>query len=139
MKIKNSFKNFNIYLETFQIEETILDFTQTLSAKHFPAIKINIQQAKLKAILEKSTFQTSKMVIFKSNGSFCSFYPILPKTFFILNMSKQVNFNSPKWKLSSQMDSGASAKIITRKLKKKSELRNSEFLVFLKIKFPRNN
>ena len=126
MKIKNSFKNFNIYLETFQIEETILDFTQTLSAKHFPAIKINIQKAKLKAILEKSTFQTSKMVIFKSNGSFCSFYlksngsfcsfyPILPKTFFILNMSKQANFNSPKWKLSSQMDSGASVKIITRK------------------------
>ena len=49
-------------------------------------------------------------------------------------MSKQANFNSPKWKLSSQMDSGASAKIITRKLKKKSELRNSEFL--MKLKFP---
>ena len=69
MKIKNSFKNFNIYLETFQIEETILAFTQTLSAEHFPTIKINTKQAKLKAILEKSKFQISKMVIFKSNGS----------------------------------------------------------------------
>ena len=131
MKINNSFKNFNIYLETFQIEETILAFTQTLSAEHFPTIKT---QAKLKAILEKSTFQISKMVIFKSNGTFCNFYPTLPKTFFILKMGNQTNFNSPKWKLSSKMDSDTYVKIITRKLIKKSELRNSEFL--MKLKFP---
>ena len=35
-------------------------------------------------------------------------------------MSKKANFKYPKWKLSSQMDSGAFVKIITRKLKKTS-------------------
>ena len=78
------------------------------------------------------------MEIFKSNRSFCRFYPTLPRTFFILKMSKQAPFTYPKGKLSSQMDSGAFAKTITRKffLKKYkiSELRNSEFL--MKLKFP---
>ena len=35
-----------------------------------------------------STFQMPKMEVSKSNGSFCNFYTNLPKTFFLLEMSK---------------------------------------------------
>ena len=35
-----------------------------------------------------STFQMPKMEVSKSNGSFCNFYANLPKTFFLLEMSK---------------------------------------------------
>ena len=34
------------------------------------------------------TINSSKMEIFKYNGSFCNFYPNLPKTFFINKMIK---------------------------------------------------
>ena len=47
------------------------------------------KQSKLKAILETSTFQIPKFEIFISNGSFCNFYSNLPKTLFILKMSKK--------------------------------------------------
>ena len=35
-----------------------------------------------------STFEVPKMEIIQSNGSFFNFYPNLPKTFFILKISK---------------------------------------------------
>ena len=66
-----------------------------------------------------SNFQIPKMGILKSNGLFCNFYPTLHKTFFILKMSKRAPFRYLKWKLSSQMDSGAFAKIITLEIKTK--------------------
>ena len=47
------------------------------------------KQSKLKAILETSTFRISKFDIFISNGSFGNFYSNLPKTLFILKMSKK--------------------------------------------------
>ena len=48
-----------------------------------------------------------EMEIFKSNRSFCNFYPTLPRTFVIvLKMSKRVPCKYPKWKLPSQMDHG---------------------------------
>ena len=54
-------------------------------------------------------------------------------------MSKRAPFKYQKWKLSSQMDSGAFVKIITRKYffqkNKIAELRNSEFLVLLSTVF----
>ena len=54
-------------------------------------------------------------------------------------MNKRAPFKEPKWKLSSQMGSGAYRKIITRTFLKKNnnkiqELRNPEFL--MKLKFP---
>ena len=55
------------------------------------------------------------METFKSNRSFCNFYPTLPKTFFILKMSKLASFKYSKWKTSNQLDSGTFVKIITRK------------------------
>ena len=55
------------------------------------------------------------MKTFKSNRSFCNFYPTLSKTFFILKMSKLASFKYSKWKTSNQMDSGTFVKIITRK------------------------
>ena len=81
-----------------------------------------------------SNFQIPKMGILKSNGLFCNFYPTLHKTFFILKMSKRAPFRYLKWKLSSQMDSGAFAKIITLEIKtkqnktkqQKKKFRNSE-------------
>ena len=59
-----------------------------------------------------------KMEIFKSNRSFCVFYPTLRKTFFILKMTKRnkKTLKYPKWKFSSQTDSGLFVKIITRNL-----------------------
>ena len=53
------------------------------------------------------------------------------KIFFILATSKRTTFKYPKWKLSSQIHSGAFVKIIARKLKKNPELRNSGILVLL--------
>ena len=54
-------------------------------------------------------------------------------------MSKRAPFKEPKWKLSSQMGSGAYLKIITQTFVKKKnnkiqDLRNPEFL--MKLKFP---
>ena len=81
----------------------------------------NTKQTKLKAILEKSTFQIPIFEIFISNGSFCDFYSNLPKTFFILKTSRKKSrnlrrapFKYSKWKFSNQIDSGLFVKIITR-------------------------
>ena len=65
---------------------------------------------------KKPTFEIPEKEIFKLNRTFCNFYPTLPKTFFKLKMNKWAPFNYPKWKLSSQIDSGAFVKIITQKL-----------------------
>ena len=90
---------------TTQSRRPFLRFTQILSAKYFfPNSKKYKKQAKLKAILETSTFRTPKIKIFKSNGLFCNFYPNLLKTSFILKMSKRANFQYPKQQLLSQMD-----------------------------------
>ena len=72
----------------------------------------------------------------KSDRSFCNFDPFLPKTFFILKISKRTSFKYLKWKLSRQIHSGAFIKIITQKFRKKiknPELRDSEFLMKLKL------
>ena len=116
MKTSNSFKISIFSLKLFESKRPFLHLTQILSAKHFSPIKINThKKAKLKAILETSTFQIPEMEIFKSNGSFCKFYPNLPKTFFILKISKQPPFKYPKCKLSNLVDSGAFVKTITGK------------------------
>ena len=71
------------------------------------------KQAKLKAILEMSTFRIPKMEIFQSNGSFCNFYPNLPKNFFVLKINKskihvkRAPFKYPKWKFPSQINHSA--------------------------------
>ena len=68
------------------------------------------------------------MEIFKSNRLFCNFYPTLPKTFFILKVSKRAPFKYPRWRLSGQMESGAFVKVILTD-KKTSQRRRKNFLI----------
>ena len=91
MKISNSFKISTLRLKRFLVENPFLLFVQILSVTLFPQSKYT-RQSKLKAILETSIlpkFQIHKFEILISNGSFCSFCSNLPKTFFILKMSKE--------------------------------------------------
>ena len=52
---------------------------------------------------------STKMEIYKCNGSYCNFYPNLLKTSFIHKMSKKslylkrVPFKYPKWRLASEI------------------------------------
>ena len=50
-----------------------------------PKIFFVFKMNKIKTIISETS---TKMKIFKSNGSFCDFYPILPKTSFIHKMIK---------------------------------------------------
>ena len=67
-----------------------------------------------KALISNEHLLNAEMEIFKSNRSFCNFYPTLFKTFVLYSRNKQVPFKYLKRKLLSQIDSGAFVKIITR-------------------------
>ena len=81
---------------------TLVKYLKEIEFKVIPLYQIcdkkYTKQSKLKATLETSTFQTLEMEIFKSNRSFCVFYPTLRETFFRLKMIKrnEKNFKIPK-------------------------------------------
>ena len=66
-----------------QIDHSII-FTQIC-----PKLFLYTNWAKAKPIFETNTFQILKIEILKSNRSFWTFYPTLPKTLFSFKMSKQ--------------------------------------------------
>ena len=92
MKISNNFKISTLNLKLLQSKRPFLLFAEVLSAKLFPQF-------------------IPKFEIFLSNGSFCNFYSNLPKSFFILKMSKKKSPNSKwapfkysTWKFSNNID-----------------------------------
>ena len=90
--ISNSFKISRLNLKLLGSKRPFLLFAEILSAKCFPQFIL-------------------KFEIFISNGSFCNFYSNLPKTYFVLKMSKKKSSNSKwapfkysTWKFSSQIN-----------------------------------
>ena len=104
MKISNSFKNSTLNLKLLESKRPFLLFADILSTKLFPQLKLIYKTIKIKSYIRKDHLSNTQIWI-------PNFYSNLPKTFFVLKMSKKKSLNSKwapfkysTWKFSSQID-----------------------------------